>query len=186
LIQEFAPLFMGCLLKKWVGQDEEFAKCIETSTSDISDRITGYYGLRHLAPKLHPRRQMQLTKDDPELLAEDEVKFYAPPLKEVLIKKLFLLGEEDSFFFMFSPFIAICRLLADEKSSRKRLLSEVLTQQKNANQNIGELIEMSCGILKDPTRHESERDSALGWLEGAKELAVMQERVAEEIGKIIG
>jgi hypothetical protein len=185
LIQEFAPLFIECLLKKWAVRDEEFAKSIKAGV--ISERIAEYYALRHLAPKLHSRRQMQLTKKDgPDLLAEDEVKFYAPPLKEVLIKKLFLLGDEDSFFFMFSPFITICRSLADEKSSRERLLSEVLDQQKNANQNIGELIEMSCGILKDPTRHESERDSALGWLERAKELTVMQERVTEELEKIIG
>jgi hypothetical protein len=186
LIQEFAPLFIDCLLKKWVVEDKGFAEYMDTSASNISDRITGYYGLRHLAPKLHSRRQMQLTKDGPELLAEDEGKFYASPLKKVLIKKLFLLGDEDSFLFMFSPFITICRSLADEKSSRERLLSEVLNQQKIANRNIAELIETSSGILEDPTRSESERDSAIRGLERAKELAVMQERVAEELAKIIG
>jgi hypothetical protein len=183
LIQEFAPLFIDCLLKKWAVRDEGFAKYIEAG--DISERIIEYYGLRHLAPKLHSRRQMQLTNDCPDLLAEDEVKFYASPLKEVLIKKLFLLGDEESFFFMFSPFITICRSLADERSSRERLLSEVLNQQKNANQNIAELIETSCGILEDPTRGESERNSAIKWFERAKELAVMQERVTEELKKII-
>jgi hypothetical protein len=183
LIQEFAPLFIGCLLKKWAVRDEGFAKYIKAG--DISERIIESYGLRHLAPKLHSRRQMQITNDGADVLAEDEVKFYASPLKEVLIKKLFLLGDEESFFFMFSPFITICRLLADERSSRERLLSEVLNQQKIGNKKIAELIEKSSGILGNPTRGESERDSAIKSLEGAKELAVMQERVTEELEKIL-
>jgi hypothetical protein len=183
LIQEFAPLFIGCLVKKWAARDEGFAKYIKAG--DISERIIEDYGLRHLAPKLHARRQMPLTNDGPGLLAEDEVKFYASPLKKVVIKKLFLLGDEESFFFMFSPFITICRSLADERSSRERLLSEVLNQQKIASKKIAQLIEKSSGVLGDPTRGESERDSAIKSFERAKELAVMQERVTEELEKIL-
>ena len=168
LTQEFAPLFIDSLLEKWVVQDKGFAEYMDTSASSISDRIKGY----------------GLTDYNPEF-TEDEVQFYSSPLKKVLIEQLFLLGDEDSFLFMFSPFITICRALADEKSSRERLLSEVLDQQKIANKNIHELIQMSFGVLADTTPDVKDRYSAIKWLEAAKEVAGRLEQVAEEVKKII-
>jgi hypothetical protein len=162
-IQEFAPLFVVSLLKKLVVEDEEFAEYYENS-----DGITRY----------------ELENYDPEVL-EDEVKFYSSPLKKVLIKKLFALGREHSFLFLLLPFVNICRSMGDEKSSRERLLSEVLDVQKSTDRNIAELIDMSLAIFDDPKRLESERNTAIKYLEGARELAMRQERVREEVEKIL-
>jgi hypothetical protein len=162
-IQNFAPLFVGSLLKKLVVMDEGFAEYYDTSGG-----ITGY----------------DLNDYNPDLL-EDEVTLYSSSLKKVLIQKLFALGREDSFLFLLLPFINICGSLADDKTSRQRLLFEVLNEQKNTDRNIAELIGMSLDILNDSKRLESERGTWTKYLEEAKGLAMRQERVREELEIIL-
>ncbi|NWG04953.1 MAG: hypothetical protein HXY44_19040 [Syntrophaceae bacterium] len=163
-IMEFAPLFIGYQLKRWTKKDEVFRE---------------YYGSTDFPPEYN------LKDYEPNLFMDDEIKFYGSSLKKVLLEKILMLGGEIPFLSVYPPFINICGLLADEKGSRERLLFKALDGQQWGVGNIVDLIKMAVPILRNPESSESDRDSAIGWLEGAMSAATMQDRAIGEVRKIL-
>jgi hypothetical protein len=106
-------------------------------------------------------------------------------LKKELFAKLLTLGEEIPFLLLYSPFINICRFLADEKGSRERILLKALDGQQWGVGNIADLIKRAIPILRNPESSESDKNSAIGWLEGAMSAAMMQDRAISEVKKIL-
>ena len=163
-IMEYAPLFIGYQFKRWAKKDEVFGEFYETTD---------------FPP------EYDLKKYEPDLFIDDEIKFYGSSLKKELFEKLLMLGGEIPFLLVYPPFINICGLLADEKGSRERLLLKALDGQQWGVGNILDLIKMAVPILSNPKSSESERESAIGWLEGAMSAATNQDRAIGEVKKIL-
>jgi hypothetical protein len=161
---EFTPLFIGYQFKRWGEKDEVFADFYETT-------------------EFPP--EYDLKKYEPDLFMDDEINFYGSSLKKELFEKLLMLGEEIPFLLLYSHFINICGLLAHEKGSRERLLFKVLDGQQWGVKNIADLIKRIVPILKNPESSESDRNSAIGWLEGAMSAATIQDRAIGEVKKIL-
>ena len=163
-IMEFAPLFIGYQFKRWAEKDGDFRE---------------YYDPGDFPP------EYDLKDYDLSLFMDDEIKYYGSSLKKALSEKLFILGEEIPFLLVYPAFINICRSLADEKGSRERLLLKALDGQQWGVGNIVDLIKRAIPILRDPESSESDRNSAIGWLEGAMSAARMQGSAIGEVKKIL-
>jgi hypothetical protein len=163
-IMEFAPLFIGYQFKRWADKDEVFRE---------------YYGSGDFPP------EYDLKDYEPNLFMEDEIKYYGSSLKKALLEKLFILGEEIPFLLVYPAFINICRSLADEKGSRERLIFKALDGQQWGVRKIADLIKRAIAILRDPESSESDRNSAIGWLEKAISAATIQNRAIGEVKKIL-
>ena len=163
-IMEFVPLFIGYQIKRWVEKDEFFGE---------------YYEATDFPP------EYDLKDYEPNLFMDDEIKYYGSSLKKVLSEKLLILGEEISILLVYPPFINICGLLGDEKGSRERLLFKVLDGQQWGVRNIADLIKMAIPILRNPESSEGERESAIGWLEGAMSATMMQDKAIGSTKKIL-
>jgi hypothetical protein len=163
-IMEFAPLFIGYQFKRWAEKDGDFRE---------------YYDPGDFPP------EYDLKDYDPSLFMDDETKYYGSSLKKALSEKLLILGEEIPFLLVYPAFINICRSLADEKGSRERLLLKALDGQQWGVGNIVDLIKRAIPILRDPESSESDRNSAIGWLEGAMSAARMQGSAIGEVKKIL-
>src|SRR4030042_1763782 len=159
-IMEFVPIFIGYQLKRWTKKDEVFRE---------------YYGSGDFPP------EYDLKDYEVNLFMDDEIKFYGSSLKKELLEKILMLGGEIPFLLVYSPFINICGLLADEKGSRERLLFKALDGQQWGVRNIADLIRKALSILRDPKSSESDRNSAIGWLEGAMSAVTNQGRAIGEV-----
>jgi len=164
-IMEYAPLFIGYQFKRWAEKDEVLSEY--------------YYDSGDFPP------EYDLKDYDPSLFMDDEIKYYGSSLKKALSEKLFILGEEIPFLLVYPAFINICRSLADEKGSHERLLLKALDGQQWGVRKIADLIKRAIPILRDPESSESDRNSAIGWLEGAMSAARMQGSVIGEVKKIL-
>lgn len=163
-IMEFAPLFIGYQFKRWAEKDEVFRE---------------YYGTGDFPP------EYDLKDYEPDLFIDDEIRYYGSSLKKELLEKLLILGGEITFQLLYPPFINICGLLADEKCSLERLIFKTLDGQQLGVRNIADIIKMAVPILRNPNSPKSERESAIGWLEGAMSSATMQDRSIGELKKIL-
>lgn len=163
-IMEYVPLFIGYQFKRWVEKDEVFRE---------------YYGSGDFPP------EYDLKDYDPSLFMGDEIKYYGSSLKKTLSEKLFILGEEIPFLLVYPAFINICRSLVDEKRYRERLLYKALDGQQWSVGNIADLVKRAIPILSDPESSESDRNSAIGWLEGAMSATTNQDRAIGEVKKIL-
>ena len=163
-IMEYAPLFIGYQFKRWAEKDKGF---------------WDYYDLDDLPP------EYDLKDYEPNLFMDDEIKFYGSSLKKELFEKLLMLGGEIPFLLVYPPFINICGLLADEKGSRASLLFKALDGQQWGVRNIADFIKKAVPVLRNPESSESERESAIGWLEGAMSAATNQDRAIGEVKKIL-